>query len=436
MKIRIKIVAAIALAVVAGGLYTGLRSQPVAAQSQGIQDCSTNSIIKCGVNTPAELISKVRANNPADLTAIYDNFDLNSQAYDAFARDAKWGTAKQDGTIVYNGQVVARNAWSIGREAKPYSTRYAISGTTYHKSKSTDVLKQDLPVMLWFDQNGELAGAILAACGNPMGGETVKPSYRCQQINKETVSGQANTYRFTANAPASNGATISRVVYNFGDGSPEQTRTSPTDAVTHTYTNPGNYTAKVTIYFRLPSGQEVSASGNGCDTPITVSQPQQPLAANWQCTQLQAIRRDGADVYAYTFRADASLQNARLVSADFAFGDGATSNAVQPTATAATTIQADHTYAAAGTYRATATLRFEATNGANAQGKDANVTCSTELTITAPAPAPQPALPAAGPAGIAGLFAGSSALGALGYRWHARRRLSKVDDFVDKLIQR
>ncbi|MGH8463573.1 MAG: PKD domain-containing protein, partial [Pseudomonas sp.] len=160
----------------------------------------------------------------------------------------------------------------------------------------------------------------------------------------------------------------------------------------------------------------------------------------WQCTSLQATRREGSDVYGYTFRANASLQNSRLVSADFSFGDGTTSIAVAPASGTSNTVQADHTYSAAGTYKATATLRFEATNNADAQGTDTAVTCTADVTIAAPAtPAATPpvaALPAAGPASVAGLFAGTSALGALGYRWHTRRRLNKVDDFVDKLLQK
>lgn len=423
MVLATGLVAVIALAAVF------MRSQTVLAATG---DCSDNSIIRCGASSPADLIAKARANNPNDLQAIYANFKLPVEQYDAFARDAKMGEAHRNGDITINGQVVGRNAWSIGRLEKSYSTPYKVGNVTYHRSNSTDVFKQEsLPAMLWFDDKGKLIAGILTDCGNPLGGNTVTPSYSCNQLNKEAVNGQANTYRFTANAPASNGAVISRVVYDFGDGK-QETRTNPSEAVTHTYSGAGSYTAKVTIYFKLPSGQEVSASGSGCATQITVQAPPTPKVATWQCTALQSARRESDGQYAYTFTANASVANARLVNVDFNFGDGTGSTGIAP-ANGANSVAVPHTYAGPGTYTTTATLHFRADDGTDGQGKPADVTCSTTVTPAAP---PAAELPKTGPAGIVGLFAGTGALGALGYRWRASRKLAKVDSVVDNLFKR
>lgn len=323
--------AALAAAVVS--LAVGLAYAPAAHAAPG-GDCSDNSIIKCGVTNATDFVAKARANQPADLQAVYTKFGITPEEYDAFAKQAVMGTAKTNGEIVANGQVVATGAYSIGRTKFEYSTPYAIGNTTYYKSANNQVLKEDMPAMLWFDSKGKLDAAILSACGNPIGGNSTTPAYSCRQLSKQAVGGKQDTYSFTVEAPASKGAVFTKVVYDFGDGT-SVTKTSAIEAVEHAYTQPGTYTAKATVYFRLPDGREVSASGSGCSTAVTVKAPPAP-------------------------------------------------------------------------------------------------------TPTPPAPAPQPTLPSTGPmgmAGISGLFAGSSALGAAGYRWRSRRRTAKANRVADNLLR-
>ncbi len=423
-----------------------LAGQRVEAQAM-VQDCSTNSVVRCGASSAADLIAKIRANNPNDLQAIYSHFKLTPDKYDAFIREAKMGMAYRNGEIKVDGQVVAKDAWSLGREQKSYSQPYRIGEATYHRSDSTEVLKQDLPVIVWFNDRGLLEIAILAACGNPMGGDNVAaPSYRCNQLRQEKVANRENTYRFTTDASAANGATVSRVVYDFGDSSAEYTAKSLDESVTHTYSKTGSFTAKVVVYVKLPGGKEVAANGSGCTKRIEIAERPQARSANWECTSLRATSQTGTDdEFAYTFRANTTTSNARLVRADFDFGDGNVTNGVQVTGSS-NNVSTNHTYAGAGTYTAVATVYFEAEDGAEADNEDTSVTCQVEVTVQAPVTpavatpeppaAPTPELPKTGMAGMAGLFTGASALGTLGYRWRIRHRQGKVDALVNNLLQK
>lgn len=419
----------------------GLASHRADAQAM-VQDCTTNSIIRCGASSPADLIAKIKANNPNDLQTIYSHFKLTPDRYEAFAKEAKMGMAYRNGEIKVDGQVVAKDAWSLGRDKTSYSRAYSISGApaTYQRSDSTDVLKEDLPVMVWFNDRGLLEIAVLAACGNPMGGDNVAaPSYRCTQLRKEAVAGQENTYRFTTSASAANGATVSRVVYSFGDGTADYTAKTLDEPVTHTYETAGNFTAKVVVYVKLPGGKEVAANGSGCAQRITVAQAK---PANWECTSLRATSQTGSDEeYAYTFRANTTSDNSRLVKADFDFGDGNVASDVQVAGTSSNNVSTNHTYAEPGTYKAVATVYFEANDNSDAAGADTSVTCETEVTIETPvtpvAATPEPEeLPKTGVAGVAGLFTGASILGTLGYRWQVRRRQGKVDNLINTLLRK
>jgi hypothetical protein len=297
--------------------------------------------------------------------------------------------------------------------------------------------------MVWFNDQGKVAAVIMTACGNPMGGDNTTPSYSCQLLKVEKSTDQNNTYSFTTVAPTTNGATISRVVYDFGDGTAPETRTNLDEAVTHTYIQGGDFTAKVTVYAKLPGGKEVIVNGGGCAKRIQIEKVKPAVQANFECTQLTATPRnesdDNNDGMSYTFRATGSTDNAKLTKADFDFGDGQTSNGVLVAGSSSNAINADHTYAQAGTYIAKATLFFQPQAGATtttASNQDTSDTCRVTVTIQQKAvvtTASQPTLPNTGPAGAVGMFTGASVLGTLGYRWRTRRRMTKIDDLVNKL---
>lgn len=69
-----------------------------------------------------------------------------------------------------------------------------------------------------------------------------------------------------------NGATLKKVIYNFGDGSPLM-RTPNTD-VTYTYAKDGNYTVTAALRFMLANGQTQIVNSDNCAKPVSfTSQP-------------------------------------------------------------------------------------------------------------------------------------------------------------------
>lgn len=415
-------------------------------QASTIQDCTNNSIIKCGEQTPSAFISKVKANSPSDLQAIYSDYGLVSSDYSKFVTSARPGTALRDGRIVVDGQTVATSVSSIGRDKFSYSHAKTIAGKTYYESADKDVLNQDLPVMVMFNGHGVMQFAVMNACGNPTSGSKVTPSYSCDLLQKTPVSGKLNTYSFSTKAAAANNAKVVKVVYNFGDGA-TATQASPATPVTHTYTKVGNFTATVTVYVSLPGNQTVTTTSAHCQTVITVAPSYQ------QCLALTAFTVD-EQKREYRFTATTRQGNgATLQSASFNFGDNTKASNVQPAS--ATSVVANHTYAKAASYTITATVNFNTAQGVK------SVSCATKVNITPEAclinpsvpkdspackpcqynnqlpagsaacvapvtpetPAPPTVLPNTGVGNVIGLFGAATFAGIIGHRLFLSRRL-------------
>jgi PKD repeat protein len=343
-----------------------------------IRDCSANSIDYknlnggCGATSPKEFIKDVQDNNPNDLKAIYSDFGLVSSDYSKFVSTARMGMAYKNGTIVVDGQTVATNAWSIGRDHFSYSVPYKINGKTYYKSADTKVLLSNIPVMVLFNSKGEMQFAVMTACGNPAKGKNVTPKYSCDLLNKTAVKGMANTYDFSTKASASQNAKIDKVVYDFGDGSQPVSETSLSKTVRHTYTVAGTFTAKVTVYVSLPGKQNVKVNSANCETKITVTLPK-PFE---QCVDLSGNEVDKTN-HTYKFTATTKQGNgATLKDANFDFGDGNSISGVKPASN--NTVVTDHSYSAPGTYTVTATVNFNTSSGVQSDN------CMTKITIKKP----------------------------------------------------
>ena len=242
-----------------------------------VQDCKTNSIMKCGAGTPADFISKVQANAPGDLKTVYADYGLVSSDYSRFVSSARAGVVyKSDGRIVVDGHTVATNAYSLGRESKSYSTAKSVGGKTYYQSSVKDVMLNDtLPVMVMFNSKGVMQFAVMDACGNPMTATKVVPSYSCDELQATAYTPKKDTYNFTVKTSAANGAKVVKAVYDLGDGT-TGTVTDLSTVVQHTYKAPGTYTATVTVYVSLPGNQTVTVTSAKCKTTVTIKQPQTP----------------------------------------------------------------------------------------------------------------------------------------------------------------
>lgn len=204
--------------------------------------------------------------------------------------------------------------------------------------------------------------------------------------NLTLTAGTADTdgnvpYTLSATASANN-ATISNYVFDFGDGSNQQTVATGNTGTTTTHTYaPGSYTATVTVN-GTANGKAVTSSPASCSGQVTVGKPPVvPPTPEYACVSLTATPTDQPDANGnvmYTLNATASATNATITNYDFNFGDNTQDAMV---ATGDTTASATHTYAP-GSYTAQVTVMVQLADGTAKQvTADA---CQTKITIAAP----------------------------------------------------
>lgn len=160
-------------------------------------------------------------------------------------------------------------------------------------------------------------------------------------------AGQATT--FTATATPSANHRISSYTWNWGDGSGDNTTSSP--SIQHTFANQGRFFVTVTV--RDDLGQSSSTSNN-----IVV---QSGLTASFTSSQVPPNGN-----HTMNFDASASVSNTGTKITDYAwdFGDGGANNG------SSATVQ--HTYGVAGTY----TVRLTITDD---KGRTATTTASVTV---------------------------------------------------------
>ncbi len=361
----------VGLALLAFGISTFTNKD--AGASDG-RDCSSNSVINCGAMSNEEFRTKYNQNASGDLDNIYNRFGLSPGEIDRFASTAKPGMsyksyAGQSDVIVVDGRIVATGVRSLGRNGGNGNLyQINIDGATYHYGfNSTAFGSNALPVMVMFDENGVMEFAAINNCGNVTWGDVVVPSFSCDTLNMSPVQDKKNTYNFSANVSAANGATVNKVVYDFGDGFTAE-RTNPAEAVWHTYAQPGKYTAKVTVLFNLPGGSVKSVTGVQCTKPVNIAP--EPFYACKALT-VMAISKDD-HTYRFTVRTNQG-NGATLKDASLDFGDGNNVNGLLAGTNGL--IETDHTYAKDGDYKIKATVNF------NLASNVVSADCTAEVSV-------------------------------------------------------
>ncbi len=133
-------------------------------------DCSSNSIMRCGANSPQEFKNKCTANAEGDLRAIYGHYRIPCDIKVVEGRSYK------DNTVRVNGRVVAKNAESIGRVKKNGDRPISIAGRTYWQAPNSVAFASDgLRTFVALDAKGNFLYAVLADCGNPIYATPVPP---------------------------------------------------------------------------------------------------------------------------------------------------------------------------------------------------------------------------------------------------------------------
>lgn len=92
-----------------------------------------------------------------------------------------------------------------------------------------------------------------------------EPIYSCDSLGKVFV--RNNTYRFTVNATAENGASIKQYRYDFGDDSEELV--TDNRVVEHTFPGPGTYIITATVDVEV-DGQVRSATSDNCRVALEI----------------------------------------------------------------------------------------------------------------------------------------------------------------------
>ena len=388
----------LAVAMVLGG--TTLTVSRVSAN-----DCDDNAIIKCGFKDKNDFIAQVRANSTQnghhDLQAFYAAFNLPASEYDNFLQRAVPGYAKRNGDIVLqDGTAVAHNGISYGRSLavhQPNPVIKTVNGVQYYGNVPNITFKagvDSIPVYILFDDQGNVKFTVMPACGNTVTGNNVPSSASCTALKATPISGKKNTYSFTATAASAGVAKIKSYVYDFGDGTKSPAMTSGSAPVTHTYTTPGNYQAKVIVTASVPGNDNV-------ELPVVAMCVKDITIVSFSCEQLVGAILDKSKM-SYTFTATAKMSGgAILTSADVDFGDGTTATAVKPASSTMVTVP--HTYAASGHYDVTAVLHF-----ATPDGTASAPTCKALVTPETVTPECKPGVPIGSPECIPPCQPGSS----------------------------
>ena len=338
--------------------YAFLTQKP----AEAAVDCDNNAVIKCGYTDLANFKTKYAQNPYGDLQKIYGNWGVDGNV---FAAQAKHVTVYKSGEVkLDDGTVVATGVYSLGRENHGENRKTInIAGKTYYYSEpkySFNPNSLDGYAMFNPDDHSMML-TILKACGNPVWGNS--PGYKCKMLTQTKVN--ETTYKYVATPFTKNGATVSKIVYEFGDGQTKTVTSNFDQEVTHTYA-PGKYTARATVYFNV-NGKEQSDTRQECTKPVEVKPPKPTFV----CTGL--VAKQAADSRTkFTFTASAAVTNgAVLQSGTFKFDDGktATVNAV------GNTVTTTYEYTKEGSHKTTVDLTFNA--GKDEGNKKCEVTTTT-----------------------------------------------------------
>jgi len=382
------VVAGICTLAVAGSFGLGLAARGSAAAAS-VRDGSSNSINNgnyhggAGCLSADECYFDMKENKPGDLQTIYSHFGLNPSDYQRWRTTAKMGKTFKNGDVYVNNQIVMTGANSMGREKFDAQRKpIEIGGKTYYYSATQDAFGSNtdsIDTLVMFDKNGMVETALLTACGNPVWGNKVKPEFGCKALNKTAVSGKKDTYRYTTDAFATKNAKITKVVYDFGDGSGTVTKTNPADAVEHKYTKVGTWTASVTVHVSLPGGQSTTVN---CKTTVTVEKEEEKVPA-YACEQLIATARDNTN-RKFRFSVKASASNgAVLKNADFTLDGNVTVSGVT-TKDESGNIYRDYEFNDGKSHKVVAKVNFDIAGSVKSVTCEATVTAGQEPKCTVP----------------------------------------------------
>ncbi len=140
---------------------------------------ATNEVLWCGAATPqqveADYIGGDGHNSAISIQNIYSAFDISSADINSMQATAVAGSVTKSGNVIVNGNIVATNALTAGRQSIPGSTAETYNGTTfYERPPSVSFLADSLTAFVVMTGN-HFDFAILSSCGNPVVGTATTP---------------------------------------------------------------------------------------------------------------------------------------------------------------------------------------------------------------------------------------------------------------------
>lgn len=393
------------------------------------RDCDANAVIYCGAMSVNQLINRYDngsgSSSAKSIHDIYHYFGIsgtevhkmdNANTSD-FSVHA--GKVTSSGNVLINGNVVATNALTAGRQYISGSTKVTYNGTTFYvRTPSVSFQSSSLDAFV-VKENGKFAFAILASCGNPVKAtpkETPKtPAYN---INKEVKAKGTDEWRNNVTVKPGTHVIYRVVVKSTGDAAVKNLKVwdnlpNHVKYVSGTLTRNGNNASasnffgdgitvdhlapgdSITFRFEAIVGpndtpekctdETLTNNGvmNATDLPkkndtATVNKKCQPKP-EYSCIKLSSFQNSRTK---YTFTAKANADNgAKIVKYVYNFGDSKTAT----DKTSKQTSKVSHTYAGNlstdKTYKVTVTV-YVSVNGGTAKAVT-SAACKTGVTVKA-----------------------------------------------------
>jgi len=449
-----------------------------AASHATAADCDDNAVIRCGVGSVSDVKDKYAGNKT--VRQIFSCMDISKsdvdnmhKGLDSNQTGVVAGTVTKDGKVIVNGDVVATNAKTGGRQNMPGSTdRTNDCGTPFfERTPSVSFQQSSLPALVDM-QNGKFQFAIINSCGNPVVATAKtqpqqQPKTPAYTISKEvSVKGAGDFQKSLTNLAPGTHVVYRITINSTGDAAVQNLVVNDVlpahvHYVDNTLTRDGNSVAsdskffaggvtinslapgaKTVFKFEAVVGSTSENTGTCSDETLTntgemnasqlpkktskatVSKKCQPLP---QCTNLD-ISALGSDnrsikVTAFSFQANGNTYTSAVVH----WGDNTSTNAIT---NSKQVVGQSHTFAKldnSKTYTVSVNVTFKLQSG-KSYTTPTTAHCERQVTIIPGQPpkitTPPSQLTNTGPGSVAGLFAGVTIIGALAHRLYLKRRLS------------
>ncbi len=465
--------AALAAAVLATALIGGNALTPAVAHAANLSfntvtDCDANAVIRCGTVTTAQLISRYNngdgTNSATSIHNIFSYFGISSSSIQSIGSTAVAGHVTKSGAVYVDGTTaaVATNAVTAGRQNIAGSTAVTFNGTTFYKRTPSVSFQSNSLSAFVVMKNGVFQYAILAACGNPvMATPTPPPTPKVPNYTLNKLVAEKGSTAFTKDIDVTAGThVVYRVTVASTGAAPVLNLVVSDKLPAHVTYVPGTLTRDGTAVAGtafFSNGVTVSSLANGATTvfqfeaivgadnstatctPATLtnvsnttatSLPPKNSSANVNekcvttpvCTNLDITQADRqVTISKFEFQAN----GATFVNAIVNWGDTTSTSALT---NSTKVIGQQHSFAA-GQVSPTISVAITFTqNGKTIVATGVN--CQKPVSFTTPVTPETPVTPVAavlpntGAGSVMGLFAATSAVGAVAYRWFLGRRLS------------